>query len=68
MEGNRCRYFLTSVYMLAYFYHLFLCYQEGKVSIPFTGLIIPNLCAYPKSEPGFPTSCVGVFVCSVNLV
>jgi hypothetical protein len=49
--------------MLVYFYHLFLCYQEGKVSIPFTGLIIPNLRAYPKSEPVFPAFYVG-FLCA----
>ena len=30
-------------------------YQEGRVGIPLTGIILPHFCACPKPGPGFPT-------------
>ena len=44
------------------------CYQEGRVGIPLTGLIPPNVCSCSKLGPGFPTSYVVVFLCSATSV
>jgi hypothetical protein len=40
-------------------------YQEGRLGIPLNRFNPPHFCACPKQGPGFPTSHVMVFLCSV---
>jgi len=41
-------------------------YQEGSVGIPLICLNPPHICARLKERPGFPTSYVVAFLCSVK--
>ena len=42
--------------------------SRGGVGFPLTGLTLPHFCVSPKPGPGFPTSHVMVFLCSVSSV
>ena len=51
-----CKFFIICLYMYCHWRSI---YQEGRMGIPLTGLILPHFCARPR----FPTSCVMVFLC-----